>query len=309
MRKPAALVVAALLVLVPAARALVILGGGASHASDPGGGLPWANVGSVGGGSGVYLGSFGGSYWALTASHLVASGSSLSNLVLNSGTFNFVPGSGVLVRNGDTSATDLTLFRISTDPGLANLTLSTAAPGNGSTVVYVAKGAIEGSANYWSVTVNPGASDDVWNDLGVNPAGSNASGYLWTSSIGERWGQNLVAGSSSYNVGTGNTTAFYTSFLNSAGATQGASGDSGGATFYYNGSGWELAGIMGAIATFENQPGSTAVIGNLTYSASIANYNSFILAAIPEPSAYVAFAGLLALAAAALARRRQPAAR
>ena len=116
MRKSAAIAVAALLASSPAARALVIAGGSAANNSDPGTGLPWANVGSVGGASGVYLGSYGGSYWALTASHVVGSGSSLANLVLNSGTFNFVPGSGVVVRNGDNSTTDLTLFRVSTDP-------------------------------------------------------------------------------------------------------------------------------------------------------------------------------------------------
>ncbi|MDI1335048.1 MAG: hypothetical protein PSU94_02595 [Lacunisphaera sp.] len=306
MRRSVAIAVAALLVLAPAARALVINGGLAGNASNSGSGLPWNNVGSVNGASGVYLGSYGGSYWALTASHVVGSGSSLGNLVLNSGTFNFVPGSGVIVLNGDNSTTDLTLFRISTDPGLSSLTLSTTAPGSASLITYVAKGSVEGSVNYWSVTVNAGPNNDVWIDLGNNPTGNNAAGYLVAGSVGERWGQATVTSSSSYNVGTGLTAAFYTTFQNASGATQGAGGDSGGATFYYNGSGWELAGIMGAIAGFENQPGSAAVIGNLTFSASIANYNGFITSAIPEPSAYAALAGLLALAGAACRRRLGP---
>lgn len=305
MRKAAAIALAAWLLLPPGARALVILGGnGTAHVTDPGGGLPWANVGSVNGASGVYLGSFGGGYWALTASHVVGSGSSLGNLVLNSGTYGYVPGSAIVVQNNDTSATDLTLFRISTDPGLANLTLATTAPFNGSAITYVAKGAVEGAVNYWSVTVNPGPNNDVWTDLGSNPTGSNASGYLLAGSVGERWGQNTVTGTASYNVGTGNTVAFYTTFQNVPASAQGAGGDSGGATFYSNGSSWELAGIMGAIGTFESQPGSTAVIGNQTFSASIAAYDGFILAAIPEPSAYAAVAGALALGAAMLARRR-----
>lgn len=48
------------------------------------------------------------------------------------------------------------------------------------------------------------------------------------------------------------------------------------APFFYKGVAWELTGIMGAIANLENQPGSTAVIGNAAFSASIASYNSFI---------------------------------
>ncbi len=303
MRNPAAIALAALLLVAPAARALVIVGGsGTANNTNPGGGLPWNNVGSVNGASGVYLGSFGGGYWALTVSHLVGSGSSLGNLVLNSGTFTYVPGSGVIVRNGDNSATDLTLFRVSTDPGLSNLTLATTVPGNGSLITYVAKGNVEGAANYWSVTLNPGASDDVWTDLGGTPGG-NAAGYLWAASIGGRWGEASVTGVSSYNVGTGLTAAFYTTFQNVGGRTQGATGDSGGATFYNNGSGWELAGIMGAIAAFENQPGSTAVIGNTTFSASIASYNGFITSAIPEPTTYAALAGLLAMGAVVVARQ------
>ena len=284
------------------ARAIVITGGtGTENFTSPGAGLPWANVGSVNGASGVYLGSFGGNFWALTASHLVGSGSSLANLVLDSGTFTFVPGSGIVVRNGDTSATDLTLFRISADPGLANLTLATSAPAASSNVFFIGRGGIEGSLNYWNVTVNPGASDDVWIDKGSNPAGANAIGYLLVGGAGKRWGVNTVTGLSAYNVGTGDTAALYTTFA----TAQAESGDSGGATFYLNGSSWELAGIMGAIATLENQPGSTAVLGDQTFSASIANYHGFITSAIPEPATTAILCGLGVLTVVGLGRRRR----
>ncbi len=288
------------------ARAIVLLGGtGTEQFTNPGSGLPWANVGNVGGASGVYLGDFGGNYWVLTASHVVGSGSSLANLVLDSGTHIFVPGSGVVVRNGDNSVTDLTLFRISTNPGLTNLTISSTAPVTSATVMMVGRGGIEGGANYWSVSVQPGASDDIWTDLGGNPTGSNASGYLLAGSAGKRWGQNAITNTSNYNVGTGNTAAFYTTFQNVGGSAQAAAGDSGGATFYNNGSSWELAGILGAVGGFVNQPGSTALLGNVSFSASIASYNSFITSAIPEPSTYAALAGLLALGAVVIARRRK----
>jgi hypothetical protein len=304
MKASLAIVCIAFVASLTVSRAIVIVGGtGTENFTDPGGGLPWAHVGSVGGATGVYLGNYGGNHWVLTASHVVGSGSTLGNLVLDAGTFTFVPGSAVIVRNGDNSPTDLTLFRVFGDPGLANLQLSSSAPVASSAVILVGRGQMEGAANYWDVTVNPGATDDVWNNQGGTSAGANRAGYLWAANGDMRWGQNTVTGFSNFNIGTGDTAAFYTTFDNVAGDAQGATGDSGGATFYYNGSSWELAGIMGAIAGFENQPGSTAVIGNATYSASIADYNGFITSAIPEPSTYAAVAGLLALAA-MMSRRR-----
>jgi hypothetical protein len=305
MRRIAAPLCLALLLATRAA-AIVIHGGtGTENFSNPGGGLPWAYVGSVGGASGVYLGNYGGNHWVLTASHVVGSGASLSNLVLDGTPYSFVPGSGVVVRNGDTSTTDLTLFRISGDPGLANLQLAISTPVNGSTVTMVGRGNEEGSINYWAVTVNPGASDDVWNNQGGTMAGSNRSGYLWAANGDMRWGTNNVEGTTTYNVGTGLTTAFFTDFDSGGSDAQGATGDSGGATFYYNGVAWELAGIMGAIGGFENQPASTAVIGNITYSANIATYYSFITSAIPEPSTYAAACGALALGFATFRRRQK----
>jgi len=287
------------------AAAIVIDGGtGTENFTDPGTGVPWAYVGSVGGGSGVYLGNYGGNHWVLTASHVVGSGSSLSNLVLDGTPYSFVPGSGVIVRNGDTSTTDLTLFRISGDPELPNLQLAISTAIGSSAVRMTGRGNKEGSLNYWAVTVNPGANDDVWNDLGSNPTGASAFGYLWAANGDLRWGTDFVGGGTTYNVGTGNTTAFYTTFSSGESEAQGATGDSGGATFYYNGVAWELAGIMGAIGGFENQPASTAVIGNHTFSADIATYHAFITSAIPEPSAYAALAGLLALGAVMLRRGR-----
>lgn len=304
MRRIALPLCLAVLLAVRAA-AIVIHGGtGTENFTDPVTGVPWAYVGSVGGASGVYLGNYGGNYWALTASHVVGSGSSLSNLVLDGVPYSFVPGSGVIVRNGDNSTTDLTLFRISGDPGLGNLQLAISTPAVSSNVVMVGRGNMEGSINYWAVTVNAGPSNDTWFDLGGISGGANASGYLWAANGDKRWGTNSVEGNTTYNVGTGTTTAFYTDFDSGSSDAQGATGDSGGATFFYNGVAWELAGIMGAIGGFENQPASTAVIGNATFSASIANYHSFITSAIPEPSTYAALAGVLMFGVVLLARRR-----
>jgi MYXO-CTERM domain-containing protein len=283
------------------ASALVINGGsGTGQTTAPGSGVPWDNVGAIGGTTGIYLGTFGGGYWALTAAHVGA-----GNLTLGSTTYSYVAGSSVRVLNSDNSNADLVLFRLATDPGLPNLSLTSIAPPNTTSVVLIGRGGVEGSLNYWSVANGPGPADAVWTNLGSTSAGSNVSGYLVASSIGLRWGTNAISGSTTYDIGTGLTTALYTDFSGVAGDAQGAVGDSGGAAFAYDGSNWLLVGVLGAIGTFENQPGSTAVVGNLTYLASIATYSSFITAAIPEPSSWAAAAGVLALGLAVLRRRQE----
>ena len=81
-------------------------------------------------------------------------------------------------------------------------------------------------------------------------------------------------------------------------------GDSGGAVFAkYNGS-WVLVGIMGAIGTYNNQPGSHAIYGNVTYYASVPAYYSFITTAIPEPADVASWIALAAVGVAGWRRRR-----
>lgn len=289
-----------LLAGMPTMHALVIDGGlGTANATNPGTGVPWANIGQVGSASGIYLGAYGGNYWVLTAAHV-----GLANLTLGATTYSAVSGSSVRVLNGDNSNTDLLLFRISTDPGLPSLSLASTAPANGSTVTMIGSGRVEsGPVNYWQVTVNPGPSNDVWTNLGTNPSGANAAGFNQGASIGQRWGTNTITGSQSYDVGTGTTAALYSTF---GGAdAQGATGDSGGASFYHDGSSWLLMGMLGAIGLFENQPTDTAISGNITYFADISTYRGFIVSAIPEPSTWAMWAGLAALGCVAALRRRQ----
>ena len=133
----------------------------------------------------------------------------------------------------------------------------------------------------------------VWSTATFAGADASASGYLSGSGSTMRWGTNTISGTTTYNVGTGNTTALTTVFDNITGEAQGAAGDSGGAAFYFNGSTWELVGIMGAIGTYSGQPAGSAVFGNETYLASIPAYYSVITSAIPEPADIaVWFAGI-----------------
>ena len=266
-----------------AARAVIVAGlDGTQNATAPGNGAPWGHVGTIGGASGVYLGSFGGGFWVATATHVGA-----GSFTLNSVTYSVASGSAVQI-----SGSDLTLFRITANPGLSNLTLSSSAPANGSSVTMIGNGVNRAtSGTSWFVDTTP--TPWVWSTSTFTGWDSTADGYLSGSGSAMRWGTNTISGTATYNVGTGNTTAFTTVFDNITGESQGATGDSGGAAFYLNGSTWELVGIMGAIGTFSGQPAGTSVFGNATYLASIPAYYSAITSAIPEPADIaVWFAGI-----------------
>jgi len=279
-------------------KAIVIYGGGSvANTVAPTGGANgdpgWGNIGSVNGATGVYLGNYGGSFWALTASHV-----SGGDLALLGNTYTYVPGSSTVILNGDNSQTDLTLFRISSDPSIAspsitNLNLAATLPSPVSIVRMIGNGTQEtGSALFWDVTVDPSGpgSADTWTLTG-SPTGSSYAGYSLGSG-GKRWGDAfLTFNSLSYTVNGRTQTGIVTEFDKTTGSSQAASGDSGGALFYKNGSTWELLGILSAVATFsnsantpDNQPGGTAVDGNLTLSVSIPAYRGAILTAIPEPA-------------------------
>ena len=297
-----ALLVALAVAFAPAARALIVEGVGVTvNTTAPGNGAPWDHVGSIGGTTGVYLGTFGGGSWVITAAHV-----GIGNLTLNNVTYTAVSGSGVQI-----GGADLFVYRIASNPGLTNLALSAVAPGVNAAVTMIGAGA-KGDATLlnWSVNQNgntSGASGGTaWTWTSQSGAsGANASGYGWGSGNALRWGTNAITGTTTYNIGTGTTSALYTTFNPITGEAQGASGDSGGAMFYLNGSTWELAGILGAVGTFNNQPGSTAVFGNITYAADISVYRSAITSSIPEPADIGAWCGALVGAVAFWRRRRR----
>lgn len=74
--------------------------------------------------------------------------------------------------------------------------------------------------------------------------------------------------------------------------------------FYLNGATWELAEILGAVGTFSNQPGSTAVFGNMTYAADLSVCQGAVTAAISEPAGAAVWCGALATGATFWRRRR-----
>jgi len=204
---------------------------------DPG----WANVGTIGGLTGTYLGNG----WILTASHVGA-----GPVDIGGRRFSPVPDSLVQLRNQDGSLADLIVFRIQGAPHLPKLRIAAATPKVGTPVVLIGNGRNRGTPLLWS----------------------GHEGFEWGTASALRWGTNTVFKNS---VRGNSTDAFVTQFRKD-GATpyeaQAAVGDSGGAVFVKVRGKWRLAGVLYGIVGFDKQPRETALYGNLTLSADLARY-------------------------------------
>ena len=167
-----------------------------------------------------------------------------------------MPDSAERVKNptgmGLSEFTDLTLFRIDSDPSLPSLTISTSAPAVGSTVTLIGDGLDrETTQTTWKVdtTVTP----FTWDEGGIP---FNATGYKSLGTRTKRWGTNTIIspGANDFvNAGFGDSKSINLSFDLVGGTTDEATvanGDSGGGLFYKNGANWELAGILQATGTF-----------------------------------------------------------
>jgi hypothetical protein len=204
-----------------------------------------------------------------------------------------------------TLLTDIVVFRLSTPLALPGVTISSATPTVGSQVMMIGNGSTQvGPATFWDRTVIPGDGNDTW--VVTTEALSNIAGYQTTGAREIRWGENVVFDDNfTANAGHGHVISFSTQF-SASGLTheaQAVSGDSGGAVFSFNGSSWELSGMMHAVTTYETQPGGTdtAVFGVETAIADLSYYRTQILTIIPEPST----AALAMLGGLALFRRRR----
>ena len=272
---------------------VLAVGDGTSNTTAPTDDPGFSNVGN----RGVYLGNFSGNHWVITAAHVGA-----GSVVFDGISYNQVADSAVRVKNptgmGLSEFTDLTLFRIDSDPSLPTLTISSSAPAIGSSVTLIGDGLDrETSLTTWKV--DTGVTPFTWEEGGV-PA--NASGYKSLGTRTKRWGTNVTVAPGAndiVNTGSGDSKSINLSFDSSGGANEAtvANGDSGGGLFYKNGATWELYGILQATGTFSGQPSDTSVFGNLAFAGDLSFYHDEIQAitAVPEPHETALILALFAL--------------
>ena len=259
--------------------AVIVAGGdGTQNTTAPTGGQGWDYVGKITGSapsSVTYLDN----NWFITANHIKVLDNP-TGVLLGGSSYTIDAGSWTRLTNSVGTDADLQMFRVNESVGLSALTVSSS-PVNGTGLTMIGNGRNRATdLTYWDVTAG------TWTELG-GPSEADASGYKWGSGSTKRWGTNTKeADAGLIDDGFGITDMFYTDFDGVVGEAQGATYDSGGGVFLDNGGNWELAGIMLTTAQFTGQPGSTAVFGNLTYSADLSTYSSQIATttAIPEPS-------------------------
>lgn len=299
--RPLCLAAAAVFALAPWCSAVIIRGGdGTGNITQPtiAGGAPadvtaWANVGSVGNGSAIYIG--GG--WALTAAHVNRS------TPFNFAGMNYTSDQVYRLHEsiGSSSLVDVVLIHLSTSPALPSLTLASGTPASGSNITLIGSGVNRAtSPTEYQVAFNSSTNTYTWTPVTRGPV--DYTGFIYASGNTKRWGANTISGgTSSLNVGYGNTTVFPAVFdaAGGMGDSEGmlADGDSGGGVFLGN----TLVGILDAKGTYQDQPTNTAIFGNVMYMTNLATYVPEIQSLIPEPSG----AALLGAAAMAFLSRRR----
>ncbi len=233
-------------------------------AENPG----WNNVAHLSSASAVYLGND----WMLTANHVSDAPVQFSD----GRVFNIAPGTDVPINNPGSlallGAADLRMFRLTADPGLPALQLSTATPGAGATVMMIGAGADRGPNEIgWQVTSNA-SGGTTWQQVPLPLA--NAVGFLLLGSSHMRWGYNQVQ-SGGLTLAENNTIAFTTQFDHVAipFEAQAVVGDSGGAVFQFVAGSWKLVGIMNAEKLLTGQPSNTVAFGQSTLCGDLFSYH------------------------------------
>ena len=219
---------------------------------DPG----WANLGTRGSTTAVYLGR----RWVLTANHVGA-----GDVVFEGQTYSPVPGSAIRFENPDTSQADLMVFKIFGDPGLPRLNIPSFPPVVGDPLTAIGNGRNRGSATTF---------------MGLG-------GYDWGSGNSMRWGTNLVSEIDLLVDTTNSFAATFTDPLDPSATVDeaaGANGDSGGGFFIKVGGDWYLAGTLFAISRYTDQPSTTSIYDNKLFAVDLSFYRDDILAVIEQKS-------------------------
>ncbi len=266
----------------------------------------WYNVGlsSNHGSTVIYLGN----NWVLGARHATHTSAS-GGVYINGNYHTMIDSSKVFLTNpSDNSPADLVLFQLVPDanplpPAITADYLSSTTPSGRQ--IMIGNGRNIGTAHSWDVN----QMTDPWTWTEASPG--DAAGFDINLDVqGIRWGENMVQDTglpiidtgTGYFVEGGYTTRFddlagtYTGTAGLANEAQASNGDSGGAVFSWDGTKWQLAGmIVGINNPLNGQPANTVLYGDETLMIDLSVYRDQILAVIvPEP-------GSLSLAAAAAA--------
>ena len=277
------------LAIATAASGVIIASGdGSGNVTAPGSDPGWHNVGlsNASGLSAVYLGNG----WVLSANHVGPGDVWFDGLL-----YPAIPGVSVQLSNPDTSLADLVLFRIAEPlPALPALSIRTTPPPLTTSLILIGNGRDRGAATNWDP---PGP-------------GPTYNGWFWGAGATKRWGTNFVEDIDVELYEPSFGTQLFGSEFDQSGPghstheAQGAVGDSGGAVFAWNGSSYELAGILIGILSYAEQPDETALYTNATVAADLSVYRNEIVDWMPEPSG-AGWAGAALVAALARVRRRR----
>jgi hypothetical protein len=240
----------------PAEAVIIASGDGTGNTSAPLDDPGWDSVGKLHIWTGVYIGDG----WVLTADH-VGEG----DMTFASTPRRIVPGSEETV-----APADLKLLRLESDPGVPAAVIASDPPQLFDEVVMIGQGRNRGTATSYDPT-GPGGPYDGWN---------------WGAGRALRWGTNEVEATDRILLDGIRTTVSFLTDLSQHAATdheaQAAGGDSGGAVFAMGSGGWALAGIMLTIVNHAGQPADTALYGNETWCAQLADYRDEILWIVNE---------------------------
>ncbi|XAL98911.1 PEP-CTERM sorting domain-containing protein [Phycisphaeraceae bacterium D3-23] len=217
----------------------------------------WGRIGSLGGGSGVYLGNG----YVLSARH-VGGG---NNFIVDGVNHARIFGSSVTLTNptglGLSAEADLWINRY---------TVRDTSPLHGLGVIDIRDTPLE-TAGGGGVLIGEGLGQTTLSSINV---GGSRTGYAWGGSEVRRWGDIGITGAAEEIEASGRDVvgAVSFSFQEVAGRGAAAAGDSGGGLFYEQDGTVVLAGIIHAVTLFNDQQDDTSAFGNRTLFSDLSVY-------------------------------------
>lgn len=216
----------------------------------------WDRVGSLGAGSGVYLGNG----FVLSARHVNGG----STFTIDGTIHQRIAGTSVTLANptglGLSTQSDLWLNRYA---------VPDSSPLHGLGLIAIRDTPLAG-AGTGAVMIGEGLGQTTQTPVNV---GGSRTGYVWGGSEVRRWGDTIISTESEVSAsGRDVVGAASFSFQQIAGRGNAAAGDSGGGLFFMGPEGPVLSGIIHAVTLFNDQNDDTAAFGNRTLFSDLSAY-------------------------------------